>query len=100
MQLGLVLLALAGLAWWLRQRVEGQAVGARGRSIRLTAEHAVFVVEVEGKRWLVGTGPGGPPALLDTLPPPQAEDTEPGVPRVVATGATPAPVAPRWTERG
>ncbi|MEM6294968.1 MAG: hypothetical protein AAGA54_27095 [Myxococcota bacterium] len=64
----LVLVALLGVAVWLRRRVDGQGWGP-GTRVRLTPEHAVHVVTVEGRRWMIGTGPGGAPALLAELPP-------------------------------
>lgn len=38
-------------------------------AIRLSPEHVVHVVEVEGRRWLVGTGPGAAPSLIAELEP-------------------------------
>lgn len=40
---------------------------ARGRPIVLTAAHRLHVVEIDGRRLLVGTGPDGPPALVAEL---------------------------------
>lgn len=53
---------------WLRRRLETQGLGPGGRSVRLTAEHAVHVVHVDGRRWMIGTGPAGSPTLLAELP--------------------------------
>lgn len=64
-QLGLVLCVLLGGALWLRGR--GGPRGEATRSIRLSGEHAVHVIEVSGQRFLVGTGPGGAPSLLTEL---------------------------------
>ena len=64
----LVLAALLGAAIWLRRRVEGKGWGP-GTQVRLTSEHAVHVVTVEGRRWMIGTGPAGAPSLLAELPP-------------------------------
>lgn len=62
----LVLLAtLLGLGW-LTRRLRGPA-GAR-RSVVLTAQHALHVVELDGERLLIGTGPSGAPRLLARLP--------------------------------
>lgn len=36
--------------------------------VGLTPAHALHVVEVDGRRLLVGTGPSGPPQLLLELP--------------------------------
>ena len=35
--------------------------------ITLTAQHRLHVVEFEGQRWMVGTGPAGAPRLLCNL---------------------------------
>lgn len=69
LQLGLLLAGLLGAALWLRHRIELRGTGQGGRSIRLTAEHALHVVDVRGRTFVVGTGPAGPPALLSELPP-------------------------------
>lgn len=68
----LVLCALLFAALWMRRRLEQG--GAGGQSVRLTGEHAVHVVTVEGRRWMLGTGPAGPPTLLAELAaqPPEA----------------------------
>lgn len=86
-QLGAVLLGLLGLAYWLRRRVDARLVGERGRSIRLTGEHAVHVVGVEGRRFVFGTGPGGAPTLLAELSSPSdVEQTDPGRPASESSG--------------
>lgn len=68
----LVLCALLFAALWMRRRLEQGAGG--GQSVRLTGEHSVHVVTVEGRRWMLGTGPAGPPTLLAELAaaPPEA----------------------------
>lgn len=59
---GLVLLA----AWvWLRRRVS-QDGEAPVRAIRLSPEHAVHVLDLDGRTVVVGTAPGQAPALLAT----------------------------------
>jgi hypothetical protein len=63
-QVGLALLVLIGVAVWMRARLERR--GADTRVVRLTPEHAVHVVELEGRTLLLGTGPSGAPSLLDT----------------------------------
>ena len=63
----LLLLALGG-AVWFRRRLESRTLT---RCVRLTAEHAVHVVEVAGRRWMLGTGPAGAPSLLAELPAPE-----------------------------
>jgi hypothetical protein len=67
-QVGLVLLALVGVAVLLRRRIERISGGRGARCVRLTPQHAVHTVEVEGRVLLVGTGPSGPPSLLDSWP--------------------------------
>lgn len=90
-QLGAVLLGLLAAALWLRRRVDAQRVGERGRSIRLTGEHAVHVVGVEGRRFVFGTGPGGAPTLLAELASQEDIDqTDPGAP-------APASETSRWS---
>jgi hypothetical protein len=69
LQLGLLLAGLLGAAVWLRRRIELRGTGPGGRSIRLTAEHALHVVDVRGRTYVVGTGPAGPPSLLSELGP-------------------------------
>jgi hypothetical protein len=63
---GGLLVALLLLVWLGRgARVRGQA---RPRTVvGLTPAHALHVVEVDGRRLLVGTGPSGPPRLLMEL---------------------------------
>ncbi|RMG96107.1 MAG: hypothetical protein D6705_12020 [Deltaproteobacteria bacterium] len=63
---GALALAAAGL-WWVRRHQE--AARARGvlGTVRLGTSHALYVVEVEGRRLLVGTGPGGAPEVLADL---------------------------------
>ncbi len=61
----LVLCVLLFAAVWMRRRLEQG--GGSGQSVRLTGEHAVHVVTVEGRRWMLGTGPAGPPTLLAEL---------------------------------
>ncbi len=68
----LVLVAtLAGLHWLNGRGVPGlPGLGTQGRgsrTIRLGTGHAVHVVEVEGRRLLIGTGPDGAPRLLTEL---------------------------------
>ena len=49
----------------VRRRASGSATGRR---LPLGPQHAVHVVEVEGRRYLMGTGPGAAPQILDRLP--------------------------------
>jgi hypothetical protein len=67
LQLGLLLAGLLGAALWLRHRIELRG-SPGGRAIRLTADHALHVVDVRGRTYVIGTGPAGPPALLSELP--------------------------------
>ena len=60
---GLVLLlALVVLARLTRGREKGPQ-----KVVSLGAGHRLHVVEVEGRRLLIGTGPSGPPNLLTEL---------------------------------
>lgn len=43
------------------------AAGRQEKLIPLGSGHRLHVVEVEGKRLLIGTGPSGPPQLLTEL---------------------------------
>jgi flagellar biogenesis protein FliO len=64
-----LLLLLAGLSW-LTRRVQAGALGGGGGSrarVVLTNQHAVHLIEVGGKRLLVGTGPSGAPRVLVEL---------------------------------
>ena len=67
-QVGLVLLAMTGAAVVLRRRLEGQAHAGGRSSIRLTSQHAVHRVTIDGRVLLIGTGPSGPPSLLESRP--------------------------------
>lgn len=60
--LGALLLGLT----WLSKRTRSLA-GAR-TSVSLTGQHAVHVIELDGERLLIGTGPSGAPRLLTRLP--------------------------------
>lgn len=66
-KVGLLLSAVLGLLMLANRRVRARAEGAGAKSVRLTAQHSLHVVEVEGKRLLVGVGPSGAPALLCEL---------------------------------
>lgn len=64
-----LLLLLAGLSW-LTRRFQGGALGhGSGNRARvvLTNQHVVHLIEVGGKRLLVGTGPSGAPRVLAEL---------------------------------
>jgi flagellar biogenesis protein FliO len=79
-----LLLLLAGLSW-LTRRI--QAGGDSRVRVVLTNQHAVHLIEVGGKRLLVGTGPSGAPRVLAELG------------EVTAVEPTPAPVRP-WAWLG
>ena len=70
-QVGVALLVLLGALAALNLRLKGQGLlGVRAPSrqvVRLSAEHALHVVEIDGRRLLVGTGPGGAPRLVTEL---------------------------------
>lgn len=58
------LLMFLGIVWLFSRRAR------RDRpidDIALTGQHRVHVVEVEGRRFLIGTGPDGPPQLVCEL---------------------------------
>ncbi|MCY1066807.1 hypothetical protein OV090_18675 [Nannocystis sp. RBIL2] len=66
---GGLLVALLLLVW-LGRGVRGGRHERAQTVVGLTPAHALHVVEVAGRRLLVGTGPGGPPNLLLELPDP------------------------------
>ena len=79
---GVALLVLLGGLTWLNRRVHGPQGGRRGgRAIRLTGQHTLHVVQLEGKRFVVGTGPSGPPALVLEMPHAATEGEAEPVPR-------------------
>lgn len=83
-----LLLLLAGLSW-LTRRIQAGALGGAGSRERvvLTNQHAVHLIEVGGKRLLVGTGPSGAPRVLAELG------------EVTATEPAPEPLRP-WAWLG
>lgn len=64
--LGLLLGAAALLGLWAQGRRRA-SVGVQRRTVPLGAGQALHVVELEGRRLLVGTGPGAAPRLLVEL---------------------------------
>ncbi len=48
-------------------RLTRRTRSTRGQPISLTSTHRLHVVEIEGRRLLVGTGPSGPPQLISEL---------------------------------
>jgi hypothetical protein len=91
-QLGGVLLVALGAVAWMRGRQRRGPLGGV-RSIRLTAQHAVHVVDIEGRRMLVGTGPGQAPRLLTDLP---AGATPSGTPQSKAASGHATAQATGW----
>ena len=66
---GGLLVALLLLTWLARGLARGRT--QRPQSVvALTPGHALHVVELAGRRMVVGTGPSGPPRLLLELPDP------------------------------
>jgi hypothetical protein len=75
---GLLLGAVALLAFWAQAR-RGLAGGASRRTVPLGGGQALHVVELEGRRLVIGTGPGAAPRLLTELgPPPVANASRDG----------------------
>ena len=66
--LGLLLAGLAVLGLWAQKR-RTEAAGVQRRTIPLGGQHALHVVELEGRRLVVGTGPGAAPRLMTELSP-------------------------------
>jgi hypothetical protein len=65
---GLLLGAAALLGLWAQGRRRGMG-GAPRRTVPLGAGQALHVVELEGRRLVIGTGPGAAPRLLTELGP-------------------------------
>lgn len=55
------------LALLVLLRLTRRTQSSRGQPISLTSTHRLHVVEIEGRRLLVGTGPSGPPQLISEL---------------------------------
>ncbi|MCA9652483.1 MAG: hypothetical protein H6712_23325 [Myxococcales bacterium] len=64
--LGLLAGAVALLALWARTR-RLESSGVRRQTVSLGGQHALHVIELEGRRLVVGTGPGAAPRLLTEL---------------------------------
>ncbi len=71
----LLLVVLAALARRLGTRGHNDAV----KVVRLTAQHGVHLVELEGRRLVIGTGPTTSPTLLCELERSGSTPTEPHV---------------------
>lgn len=65
-EIGLVLGVLAGALSWLGRRAKAADPSVL-RTIRLSPQHAVYVVAVEDRRLLLGVGQGSAPTLLCDL---------------------------------
>jgi flagellar biogenesis protein FliO len=65
-EVGLVLAALAGVLAYLGRRAR-QADPQVLRTIRLSPQHAVYVVVIEDRRLVLGAGTGAAPTLLCDL---------------------------------
>jgi len=64
--LGLLLGVTALVGWWVQQR-RREGGGIARRTVSLGGQQAIHVVELEGRRLVVGTGPGAAPRLLTEL---------------------------------
>lgn len=73
---GGVLLGLLALLSSLTRRLRGGTSHGR-HTVALTGQHALHVVEIAGRRLLVGTGPSGSPKVLAELGEAQAGDLQP-----------------------
>lgn len=99
--LGIVMLILA--AGWLSRRMQRRH-GAGGRRIRCVESFAVgtrerlLLLDADGKRLLVGMGPGGMRTLhvYEGHPPEPADATEPAAPSMPAFGE----LLTRWKRGG
>jgi hypothetical protein len=76
MLIGAVLLGLLILLSLLGRRLRGGNAGRE--SVALTGQHAVHVVEIAGRRLLLGTGPSGAPRVLAELGEVEAVELEAG----------------------
>jgi hypothetical protein len=68
---GLLLGVVALVGAWAQGR-RGSAGGGSRRTVALGAGQALHVVELEGRRLVIGTGPGAAPRLLTELGPASA----------------------------
>lgn len=75
-----VSLACAALLVLWAQRQRMTAGRAPRRTVSLGAGQALHVVELEGRRLVIGTGPGAAPRLLVELEPPGVAPTRDGSP--------------------
>jgi hypothetical protein len=77
---GVVLLGLLVILSQLNRRVRGGGAGQARQTVVLTGQHAIHVVEIAGRRLLVGTGPSGAPRVLAELGEAEAAAYEPPAP--------------------
>lgn len=77
---GLLLGVVALVGLWAQGRRLG-AGGASRRTVPLGSGQALHVVELEGRRLVIGTGPGAAPRLLTELGPAGVEGEREGEPR-------------------
>ena len=75
-KVGLVLLALLVGLVLLNRRVRPQVRRPKGSFTRLTAQQGVHLLEIEGRRLLIGTGPTGAPRLVCDLTGPPGRGSE------------------------
>lgn len=67
-----LLAVLAVAAWrWMDRRTA--RLGAPVRSIRLTHQHVLHVIDLDGRRLVIGTGPAAAPRLIEAGPTPPTE---------------------------
>ena len=76
---GAVLAVMFILLSWVGRRVGGRANSAVRAVIPVTSQHRLHVVDVDGRRLLVGTGPQGAPSLVCELGDEPAWTREPTV---------------------
>ena len=88
-----LLLAGLGIVGWLGRRLPRAASGRH--VVRLTSEHQVHIVELEGERLVIGTGPAGAPRLLCRLP----TTGVPSTARLPSAGAQRGPITSRISSR-
>jgi hypothetical protein len=74
---GLLLGVVALLALWGQGRRRGMGAASR-RTVPLGGGQALHVVELEGRRLVIGTGPGAAPRLLTELGPASVEPARQG----------------------
>ncbi len=73
LQVGLVIAALVGSSLALRRLRGRVGPGRPGRMVALTGQHALHVVELDGRRMVIGTGPSGAPQFVCDLGPEAAD---------------------------